>query len=477
MRETLALDAASVRSWDKNGNLHVRVSHLTKAQVRPYYGYEIPNYERLGLSPTKIYRGYCPPEELAKPKTIESTNGIPIQFDHHPDYADTPALQTRVGSTGTDGAFRDPYLDNSLHITVKKAIDRILDGSMRELSLAYSYTPDFHAGETPDGVPYDFVIRDISANHVALVEQGRAGRDVLVFDSSLKEKAPMQVNEKAAPAAEDGDPAVEKKEVALAKAIGKAAQQIADLHEVDQEGNVVDKPVDKPVAVQQDEDKNAAIKRIIDQMIAKGMKPEDAQSLAGSLQDLAYMKDEGAAGASDEDTTDMRHSCAEDEDMDDETNRLIQDGLKACGLDSEPEEFQKAFAEGVRYGERKEKQEPKKLDREHEREGEERALGQDAALKRIENRILARFDAIEECKGTLGRVRVNAYDSAEDVYLDALKQEGLNTRSISKASARSAYRAYLAGKSRARNLAQDSAAKAPASNLLIDKLNMIEEGF
>lgn len=135
-----------MRRYDKNGNLHVTVSHLTKAQVRPYYGHEVPDWERLRLDPQKIYRGYCPPEELSKPETIESTNGIPIQLNHHPDYADAPQIKTRVGSTGTDGAFRAPYLDNSLHFTVEDAIKRIVDGSMRELSLSYRYTPDFIPG-------------------------------------------------------------------------------------------------------------------------------------------------------------------------------------------------------------------------------------------------------------------------------------------------------------------------------------------
>lgn len=472
--ERLALDAESVRHYDQNGNLHVKVSHLTKAQVRPYYGSEIPEWRRLGLEPTKIYRGYAPPEELSKQETVESTNGIPIQLNHHPDYADAPRLETRVGSTGTDGAFRAPYLDNSLHITVEDAIKRILDGSMRELSLAYRYTPDFTAGTTPDGEPYDFVMRGISANHLALVEQGRAGRDVLVQDSHLKEAQPMDVTEKqAAPAAQDGEPAVEKKEVALADAIASAAQGIKDLHTQDQEGNVVDKPTDAATAPEkapaEDEDKDAAIKRIIAEMVSKGLKPADAEGFMGALQDLAYTPDE----AHDSDEADG----AEDED--DMADELIQDALKACGYDEEPEEFQKAFAEGVRYGERKEKEEPKKLDAEHEREGEERHLhgAQDAALKAVEKRIMSRFAAMDECEKTLGKVRANAYDSAEDVYLAALKQEGMNIRGIKPQAARAAYRAFMAGKSRSsQKLAQDSAPQK-ASSLLINKLSQIKQGY
>lgn len=472
IHERLALDAQSVRRYDNNGNLHVAVSHLTKAQVRPYYGSEIIGWQRLKLEPTKVYYGYAPPEELSKPETVESTNGIPIQLDHHPDYADDPQLKTRVGSTGTDGAFREPYLDNSLHITVENAIRRILDGSMRELSLAYSYTPDFTSGKTPDGDPYDFIMRDISANHVALVEQGRAGRDVLVQDSQLKEVGPMDDKEKTTPAT-DGDPAVEKKEVALARAIGEAAKGIEDLHTQDQEGNVIDKPAEEAQAA--DEDKDAAIKRIIAEMVSKGMKPEDAEGFADALKGLAYAE----AEAEDEDINigEEAEKPAEDED---ECAQLIQDGLKACGYDEEPEEFQKAFAEGVRYGERKEKTEPEKLDREHESEGKERALGQDAALKRVERRIARRFTAMDECAQTLGRVRFNAYDSAESVYLAALEQEGVSIKGVRPEAARTAYLAFMAGKkvSAKRSLAQDAQLKTgKADSILSTKLSQIKKGY
>lgn len=270
----------------------------------------------------------------------------------------------------------------------------------------------------------------------------------------------MDVTEKnAAPvAAADGDPAVEKKEVALADAIAAAADGIKDLHEQDEEGNVVDKPAEEAQAA--DEDKDAAIKRIIAEMVSKGMKPEDAEGFADALKGLAYAEAE-----------------AEDED---ECAQLIQDGLKACGYDEEPEEFQKAFAEGVRYGERKEKTDPEKLDREHESEGEERALGQDAALKRVERRIARRFTAMDECAQTLGRVRFNAYDSAESVYLAALEQEGVSIKGVRPEAARTAYLAFMAGKkvSAKRSLAQDAQLKTgKADSILSTKLSQIKKGY
>ena len=51
-----------------------------------------------------------------------------------------------------------------------------------ELSSAYHYTADMTAGEY-EGKHYDGVMRDIVGNHVALVDVGRAGRDVVVSDA------------------------------------------------------------------------------------------------------------------------------------------------------------------------------------------------------------------------------------------------------------------------------------------------------
>jgi hypothetical protein len=63
------------------------------------------------------------------------------------------------------------------------AIAGIESGEQRELSASYKYVADMTPGVTPDGEPYDGVMRDIFGNHEALVPDGRAGPDVLVADS------------------------------------------------------------------------------------------------------------------------------------------------------------------------------------------------------------------------------------------------------------------------------------------------------
>ena len=173
--DTIAFDAKSVRSIDSNGFMHIKYSPFTKEQVAPYYGREIPGWEAAGLQADKTYYGYRSAEELSKPETVESLNGIPVQFRHHPDFADAPAKETRVGAAGTDAEWKRPYLFNSMTIYDDKAKSVINNGFMRELSLAYQYKPEFKKG-TFDGKPYDFIMRNIRANHIALVEEGRAGK-------------------------------------------------------------------------------------------------------------------------------------------------------------------------------------------------------------------------------------------------------------------------------------------------------------
>ena len=62
----MAFDRQSARSIDADGRLHVSKTNISKANVCPYFGREIPNWQELGLDGDKVYRLYRDPEELAK---------------------------------------------------------------------------------------------------------------------------------------------------------------------------------------------------------------------------------------------------------------------------------------------------------------------------------------------------------------------------------------------------------------------------
>jgi len=176
----MALDRASVRTFDHDGRLHVAVTNISKATVNEYIGREIPDYQALGLDPDKRYKLFRDPEELAK--GAATFNNIPLLSRHVAVTVDDHQPDLVVGSTGTDAEFVAPYLRNSLVIWARDAIEAVESEVQKELSSAYRYRADMTPG-TFEGQPYDGVMRDIIANHVSLVKEGRAGADVVVGDS------------------------------------------------------------------------------------------------------------------------------------------------------------------------------------------------------------------------------------------------------------------------------------------------------
>lgn len=175
----VALDRKSVRSTDRDGRLHIGKSNISKATVDPYYGHEIPDGEALGLDPRRVYYLLRDPEELAK--GASTFNNLPILRNHTPVSADDHQPDEIIGSTGTDAVFDGEYLQNSSVVWVADDIDDIESERKKEWSCGYYYRADMTPGKF-NGLRYDGVMRDIVGNHLALVDQGRAGPDVVVGD-------------------------------------------------------------------------------------------------------------------------------------------------------------------------------------------------------------------------------------------------------------------------------------------------------
>lgn len=183
---SMAFDRAN-RWYDDDGRLHVARTNLSKANICPYYGREIPGNAELGLEPDRVYQLLRHPDELQK--AAETWNNLPLLLkhvevtsdDHQPDL---------IGGTISAPVYRHPYLQGSLTAWSDEAIAGIESGELRELSSAYRYDADMTPGEY-EGVAYDGVMRNLRGNHVALVDVGRAGADVLVADSVPLEFKPM----------------------------------------------------------------------------------------------------------------------------------------------------------------------------------------------------------------------------------------------------------------------------------------------
>ena len=178
----MAFDRQSARSIDADGRLHVSKTNISKANVCPYFGREIPNWQELGLDGDRVYRLYRDPEELAK--GASTFNNLPILNKHIRVTVEKPEKESIVGSIGSDVSLGDPYLQASLCVWDEAAIAGIEAKKQIELSAAYYYRADMTPGTAPDGEAFDGVMRDIKGNHLALVEAGRAGPDVYVADSN-----------------------------------------------------------------------------------------------------------------------------------------------------------------------------------------------------------------------------------------------------------------------------------------------------
>lgn len=174
----LAFDR-SARRIDADGRMHVDRSHISKATVNPYYGREIPGFEALGLVPDRVYRLLRDPVELERAASTFAR--LPILSEHVPVTVETPRPDLVVGAIGSDVTFAAPYLDADLCVWDSAAIAGIETDKVRELSCAYRYVPVMEPGEF-EGQPYDGRMTEIKGNHLALVEVGRAGSDVVVAD-------------------------------------------------------------------------------------------------------------------------------------------------------------------------------------------------------------------------------------------------------------------------------------------------------
>jgi hypothetical protein len=121
--------------------------------------------------------------DLFSTETIESFKGIPVTINHPPGGIVTSEnwRDLAVGFVGWDVKQDGIYLAANLHITDKKAIERIEKGELLEVSAGYKCAFVRTDGEDEEGVKYQYRQVKIRGNHLALLPrnmQGRAGKNV-----------------------------------------------------------------------------------------------------------------------------------------------------------------------------------------------------------------------------------------------------------------------------------------------------------
>lgn len=164
---------------DKNDFWFIENNPITKVGVYPYLGKQISQ----DCEPDKIYYVLRPKEELFRKETLDSLRLIPLIDGHTMIGKDFTAPEDKGldGTLGDNVSHDTDTIYNDLKIISNKMKEEIQNGK-KELSLGYFCRYDKQPG-TYKGQRYDYVQRDIIANHLALVDKGRMGTDVRVYDS------------------------------------------------------------------------------------------------------------------------------------------------------------------------------------------------------------------------------------------------------------------------------------------------------
>ena len=165
---------------DYNGFVSVEKRPISKVGVFDYLGSSIGADD-----PNKIYRVYRSADELSNKETIDSFKLVPLIDDHEMLGTDgTPAEKKGVqGTTGEDIYFDDDTLFGNLKV-YSDALKTLIDGGKKDLSLGYRCEYEFKDGVF-NGEKYDAIQTKLRGNHVALVDNGRMGKEVSVCDSAI----------------------------------------------------------------------------------------------------------------------------------------------------------------------------------------------------------------------------------------------------------------------------------------------------
>ena len=165
---------------DENGFWLIEDNPLSKEGVFPYLGKQISPE----LDPEKIYYVYRPATELQDPETIKSFNAVPFTDEHEmlgegfTKYDDKPAGGVLYNVKAENGG-----LYGDLKIYSEDLKEKIENGK-KELSLGYLCEYELTKGVF-NGQRYDAIQRNLRGNHLALVDKGRMGADVRVYDRAI----------------------------------------------------------------------------------------------------------------------------------------------------------------------------------------------------------------------------------------------------------------------------------------------------
>lgn len=181
----IVLDSKSNRYFDENGFLVIKDNKIAKAGVFEYLGREISD----SLPETEIYKVYRPWEELEI--SAKDFEGMPLKYGH--EWVEPSKRDVKIGAVSGKVKLEEPYLIADIKIYDKDAIEEITNKGIVDLSPGYRAHYKQETGEY-NGEKYDFKQENIKYNHLAVVENGRSGKEVRINDEMPQGSKNREVN-------------------------------------------------------------------------------------------------------------------------------------------------------------------------------------------------------------------------------------------------------------------------------------------
>jgi uncharacterized protein len=182
---------------DTAGMWTIKGNPITHDGVAMYSGNAIDPDGEFGLDPNRLYPVYRPFDELLK--ACESFNGKPLTNNH--EMIGTSEGLTKPDDKNIGGTIYNVRADDSrkgviiADMTIYgEELQNCIKSGKVELSLGYWCKYRREVG-TFDGTRYEFVQYDLEGNHIALVDCGRMGSGVRVFDGKTLTFDSMEITE------------------------------------------------------------------------------------------------------------------------------------------------------------------------------------------------------------------------------------------------------------------------------------------
>jgi uncharacterized protein len=155
-------------------------------------GLQVYRASELGLIGDHMVKVYRPHESVFDKDSLASLAHSPITLDHPSEMVTSENWKDlAVGEVSTEVLRDGEFLALNIFLKDQRAIDAVNSGKSE---LSAGYTADMRPSDNPD---YDFIMGPPKYNHIAIVDQARAGSQARIGDNAIKwGAAPLTIEER-----------------------------------------------------------------------------------------------------------------------------------------------------------------------------------------------------------------------------------------------------------------------------------------